>query len=37
MSIKGKGSDSGAQYSDGTGIAQEEEVWVFPQAADTRP
>jgi len=29
MSIKGKGSDSGAQYSDGTGIAQEEEVWVF--------
>jgi len=29
MSIKGNGSDSGAQYSDGTGIAQEEEVWVF--------
>ena len=37
MSVKGSGADTGAQYSDGTGIAQEEEVWVFSRAADARP
>jgi hypothetical protein len=36
-SIKGNGADTGAQYSDGTGIAQEEEVWVFSRAPDARP
>ncbi len=29
VSVKGNGADTGAQYSDGTGIVQEEEVWVF--------
>ena len=37
MGVKGNGADTGAQYSDGTGIAQEEEVWVLSRAADTRP
>jgi hypothetical protein len=36
MSVKGNGADTGAQYSDGTGIAQEEEVWVFSRAGDAR-
>jgi hypothetical protein len=36
VGVKGNGADTGAQYSDGTGIAQEE-VWVFSRAADTRP
>jgi len=37
VGVKGNGSDSGAEASDGIGIAQEEEVWVLPQAAETRP
>lgn len=35
--VKGSGFEAGAGYIDGSEIAQQEQVWVFPQGAEERP